>query len=79
MVCLQYLGSFRLEPLKQDASQKIESRKYILWLQTQGAKAVNSSEGIELQWMACRFAIASSGDECLVGSWVFATSPFNVS
>ncbi|KAF8959102.1 hypothetical protein BDZ97DRAFT_2045777 [Flammula alnicola] len=70
-------GSFRLEPLKRDASQKIESRKYIPWLQTQGAKAVNSSEGTDSQWTACRFAIAGSGDKCLVGSWVFATSPFN--
>ena len=78
-VSLWCLGSFILEPLKQDASQGIESRKYIPWLQTQGAKAVNSSEGINLQWTACRFAIASSGDKCLVGSWVFATSPFDVS
>ena len=78
-VCLRCLGSFRLEPLKRDASQKIESRKYISWLQTQGAKAVNSSEGIDSQWTACRFAIASSGDKYLVGSWVFAISPFNAS
>jgi hypothetical protein len=72
-------GTFRLEPLKRDARQKIESRKYIPWLQTQGAKAVNSSEGIDSRWTACRFAIASSGDKCLVGSWVFAKSPFNAS
>ena len=78
-VCLWCLGSFRLEPLKRDASQKIESRKYVPWLQTRGVKAVNSLEGIDSQWTACRFAIASSGDKCLVGSWIFATSPFNAS
>src|SRR5271168_3927547 len=60
-------------------AQKIGSRKYIPWLQTQGAKAVNSSEGTDSQWTACQFATANSGDKCLVGSWVFATSPFNVS
>lgn len=78
-VCLRYLGSFRLEPLKRDANQRIESRKYVSWCQTQAAKAVNSSEEIDSQWTACRFSIARSGDKCLVGSWVFATSPFNVS
>ena len=78
-VSLWCLGSFRLEPLKRDAGQGIESWKYIPWLQTQGAKAANSSEGINSQWTACQFAIASSGDKCLVGSWVFVTSPFNVS
>ena len=77
-VNLRNLGSFRLEPLKRSADNKIEKRKYIPWHQTQGAKAVNSSEIVSSLWTACRFVVASSGDLCLVGSWVFATSPFNV-
>ncbi|KIJ94946.1 hypothetical protein K443DRAFT_639947 [Laccaria amethystina LaAM-08-1] len=56
---------------------KIEKRKYVPWHQTQGAKAVNSSEVVHSLWTACRSVVASSGDVCLVGSWVFATSPFN--
>ncbi|KAF8951656.1 hypothetical protein BDZ97DRAFT_1683873 [Flammula alnicola] len=71
------LGSVRLEPLKRGANQKIESRKYVPWCQTQGAKAINASEDPNSQWTPCRSAIGRYGDNCLVGSWIFATSPFN--
>ena len=79
-VYLQCLGSFGLEPLKRGASQKAESRKYIPWSLTQGAKAINyTSEDVDSQWTPCRFAIARSGDKCFIGSWVFAGSPLHVS
>src|ERR1700678_4375444 len=79
-IYLQYLGSFRLEPLKQGASRKAESRKYIPWFQTQGAKALNcTSEDADSQWTPCRFAIARSEDKCSIGSWLFAKSPLHVS
>ncbi|KAJ3517709.1 hypothetical protein NLJ89_g342 [Agrocybe chaxingu] len=73
-------GSFRLEPLKRGTSQKAESRKYIPWFQTQGAKALNCvSEDADSQWTPCRFAIARSEDKCVVGSWIFAKSPLTPS
>ena len=51
---LPCLGSFRLEPLKQGASQKAESQKYIPWFQTQGTKALNCvSEDANSQWTPC--------------------------
>ena len=79
-VYLQRLGSFGLEPLKRGASRKAESRKYIPWSSTQGAKALNyTSEDVDSQWTPCRFAIARSGDKCSIGSWVFAGSPLHVS
>lgn len=77
--CLAWLGTFKLEPLKRDANRKVENRVYVPWCQTQGAKALNSSEDNDMQWTACRSVIASCGDRCLVGTWIFATSPFNAS
>src|SRR5258705_9916616 len=78
-VYLQTLGSFGLEPLKQDANKKVESRKYVSWFQTQGAKALNhTSEDADSQWAQCRFVVARSEDKCSIGSWVFARSPLCV-
>ncbi|KAF8953953.1 hypothetical protein BDZ97DRAFT_1766967, partial [Flammula alnicola] len=71
-------GSFRLEPLKRGASQKVESRKYIPWFLTQGAKTLNyTSEDANSQWTLCRFTVARSEDKCFVGSWIFARSPLH--
>lgn len=69
----------RLEPLTRDSNKKIPRRKYIPWRQTQGAKAINSMEDADSEWAPCRFVIARSGDKCLVGSWIFARSPLDVS
>jgi hypothetical protein len=77
MMCL---GSFKLEPLKRGIDNKVESRTYITWSQTQGAKALNcTSEDPDSQWMQCRFAVARSEDKCFTGSWIFARSPLHVS
>lgn len=77
---LKILGSYRLEPLKRDANQTDVSRKYIPWSLTEGAKALNCLvEAADSLWTPCRFAIACSGDKCLVGSWIFAKSPLHVS
>ena len=74
-----YLGSFKLESLKRDANRKMESRKYITWSQTQSAKAINGpSEHADSKWTSCRFAVACSGDQCFVGSWIFARSSIQV-
>ncbi|KAF8914285.1 hypothetical protein CPB84DRAFT_1811643 [Gymnopilus junonius] len=71
-------GSFKLEPLKRDGRRQIQSRKYISWFQTQGAKALNSSsEAADSQWTPCRFTVAHSGDKCFVGSWIFGQSPIH--
>ena len=79
-IYLPCLGSFGLEPLKRGASQKAESRKYIPWFQTRGAKALNCiSEDANSQWTPCRFVIARSEDQCIVGTWIFAKSPLHVS
>lgn len=58
------LGSVRLEPLKRGANQNIESRKYVSWCQTQGAKAINASEDPNSQWAPCRSAIGRYGHIC---------------
>jgi hypothetical protein len=77
LICL---GSFKLEPLKRDANHKVETRTYVAWSVTRGAKALNcTSESADSQWMHCRYAVARSEDECFVGSWIFAGSPFQVS
>lgn len=77
---LQYLGSFKPEPLKRGADQKVESRTYITWSLTRGARSLNcTSENADSQWMQCRFVIARSEDKCFVGSWIFAKSPLYVS
>lgn len=74
-IYLQHLGTFRLEPLK-----RAESRKYISWSQTQGAKALNcTSEEADSQWTPCQSVIARSEDKCSKGSWIFARSPLHVS
>ena len=79
-IYLPYIGSFRLEPLKRGAGQKAESRKYIPWFQTQGAKALNCiSEDANSQWTPCRSVVGRSEDTCIVGSWIFAKSPLHVS
>ena len=79
-IYLPCLGSFRLEPLKQGASQKAESQKYIPWFQTQGAKVLNCvSEDANSQWMPCRFVIGRSEDKCIVGSWIFEKLLIHVS
>jgi hypothetical protein len=64
----QQLGSFKLEPLKCNARQNIQSLKYISWLQTQGSKAVNPLEDANSEWAPCRYVAARSGDKCLVRS-----------
>jgi hypothetical protein len=57
----------------------VESRKYISWFQTQGAKALNhTSEDADSQWTHCRFVVARSEDKCFIGSWIFARSPLHV-
>ena len=80
LLYLQCLGSFKLEPLKRGANQKVESRMYIPWSLTHGAKALNcASEDADSQWMPCQFGIAWSEDKCFRGSWIFARSPLHVS
>lgn len=81
LLCLfMILGSFKLEPLKRGANQKVESRTYIPWSSTQGASALNcTSEDAASQWAHCRFSIAHSEDKCFTGSWIFARSPLHVS
>ena len=80
LLYLQCLGSFKLEPLKCGANQKVERQMYIPWSLTHGAKALNcASEDADSQWTPCRFAIACSEDKCFRGSWIFARSPLHVS
>lgn len=77
LICL---GSFKLEPLKRGANHKVETRIYVAWSVTRGAKALNcTSESADSQWMHCRFAIARSEDKCFVKSWIFARSPLQAS
>lgn len=73
------LGFFKLEPLKRGSDQRLESRKYIPWSSTRGAKALNASEVSDSQWISCQFVVARSEDKCFVGSWIFARSPLSVS
>ncbi|KJA24844.1 hypothetical protein HYPSUDRAFT_135587 [Hypholoma sublateritium FD-334 SS-4] len=69
-----------LEPPKYDANKKtIGNPKHISWSLTEGAKAINSSEDANSQWSPCCYVIAQSGDKCVLDSWIFAVSPFNVS
>ena len=73
------IGSFKLEPLKRDANKKLmPNQKYIPWSMTKGAKALNSMEAEDSQWIPCHYVIAQSGDKCVLNSWIFAVSPFNV-
>ncbi len=77
---LKCVGFFGLEPLRRDASKKIENRKYTPWFMTKGSRALNfDSEDAYSQWTPCRFFIAKSEDKCNTGSWVFAKSPLDVS
>ncbi|KJA24001.1 hypothetical protein HYPSUDRAFT_1078326 [Hypholoma sublateritium FD-334 SS-4] len=73
-------GSFKLKPLKRDASNKImQNRQHMPWSATNGAKALNSDKAENSQWTSCQYFIAQSGDRCVLDSWIFAASPFNVS
>ncbi|KJA16967.1 hypothetical protein HYPSUDRAFT_112369, partial [Hypholoma sublateritium FD-334 SS-4] len=72
-------GSFKLSPLKCDTNNRImQNRQYIPWSSTNGAKALNSANAGSSQWTSCHHVIAQSGDKCVLNSWIFAVSPFNV-
>ncbi|KAJ7364499.1 hypothetical protein DFH08DRAFT_920925 [Mycena albidolilacea] len=65
-------GDFKLVPLKRAE----RARKSYSLESTSAAKAVNYGMYTpESMWNKCTYVISESLDECLVGSWVFATSP----
>jgi hypothetical protein len=67
-----FTGDFKLVPLKRAE----RARKSYSLESTSAAKAVNYGMYTpESMWNKCTYVISESLDECLVGSWVFATSP----
>jgi hypothetical protein len=67
-----FTGDFKLVPLKRAEG----ARKSYPLESTSAAKAVNYGMYTpESMWSKCSYVISESLDECLVGSWVFATSP----
>ena len=77
----KFTGTIRLEPIKHDVDKKRHARKTLTWHETQGEKAVNIPSIVKepgMVWYRGKTIIAQSQDECKVGLWIFASSPFNM-
>ncbi|KDQ20410.1 hypothetical protein BOTBODRAFT_183201 [Botryobasidium botryosum FD-172 SS1] len=60
------------------ADRKTRRRPERDWLATKASKALNASCCPHPPTLTlCKYVVATSGDKCDVGSWVFATSPIN--
>ena len=75
-------GTIKLKPIKRNADKRKVSREAMDWEKTQGARAVNSPSlvsNVNVLWYQGKHVVSKSLDECKVGSWVYALSPFSVS
>jgi len=73
-------GTIRLEPVKREENKQLPSIPVVLG-QTYSSKAINIPPSItdEMRWHRGKHVISHAQDECCIGSWVFAKSPFSVS
>lgn len=73
---LEYLGSVRLESQKKNDSGQLCHAK-LMWSKTRGSCAINQQVAWStVSWHPCKHVISRHDDTCIVGSWVFAPSPF---
>jgi hypothetical protein len=75
-------GSVKLLPVKRGADKKKEPRLELMLTETAGASAVNIQilgGNIGSLWHRGKYVVAESQDQCKVGAWVYAKSPFSVS
>ena len=73
-------GSIELEPLKRSQNRTKIARLSFRLADTLAAQAVNIPEAMqnpEVQWYRGKHVLSRAEDECAVGSWIFARSPFS--
>lgn len=79
---LMFLGTVKLLPVKRKADKKKEPRPELMLAETAGATAINSQilgGNIDSSWHRGKYVVAESQDQCKIGAWVYAKSPFSVS
>src|ERR1700678_669045 len=73
-------GSIKLEPLKRTQNRTRIARISLRLADTHAAQAVNTPESMqnpELRWYRGKNVLPQAEDECAVGTWIFARSPFS--
>lgn len=73
-------GSIKLEPLKRSQNRTKITRLSFRLADTLASQAVNIPEAMqnpEVRWHRGKHVISHADDECVIGTWIFAQSPFS--
>lgn len=72
-------GTVKLETMKRGLDRVLLPRITLSWSATYAAAALNTvKRNPTTTWHQCRYSVAVSQEQCVVGSWVFAKSPLVV-
>ena len=74
-------GSVKLKPLKRSKNQMRITRLSLKLGDTLARQAINAPEAMqnpEVRWYHGKNVISQAEDECAVGTWIFARSPFSL-
>ncbi|KAF5379419.1 hypothetical protein D9615_006531 [Tricholomella constricta] len=69
-------GTVKSEPPKRGLNRQLLPQVLLPWAETAGSQAINNTPPCnDRTWRKCKYVVAQSEDQCVVGSWVFAKSP----
>jgi hypothetical protein len=74
-------GSIKLEPLKRSKNGTRIARLSLKLAETLAEQTVNIPEAMrnpEVRWYRGKHVLSQAEDECAVGTWIFAQSPFSL-